>query len=413
MRISVKTLITILIISKGLFNPSYAQTNDSISKLLVNDLKQIFSQNNINGFSVAIVNQNGTLFESGFGYSNRKEKKKYTENTIQNIGSISKTFIGITLMKAQELGYFNLDDPINDFLPFKVINPYFPNIPITIRQLATHTSSIRDPSRYERNGYILKEENNGEAKVNRNFRSPKEMMTQSVFLKKILDNNGEWYKKNNFLKNKPGDKFEYSNIGAGLASLVLENAIGESFNILTKKYIFDPLGMSNTGWSFNEVDFSKHSILYSNVETELAFYKLITYPDGGLITSSSDLGKYLSELISGYNGIGSILNMKSYEELFGSNLNDKNHKERNENAYNDEYDMGVFMGLSHQGQIGHTGSDPGVTSFMFFNSKTKIGKILLVNTELNKDGINQLKVIWKKLEEFESKYEHESEIINN
>ena len=50
---------------------------------------------------------------------------------------------------------------------------------------------------------------------------------------------------------------------------------------------------------------------------------------------------------------------------------------------------------------------------MFFNSKTKIGKILLVNTELNKDGINQLKVIWKKLEEFESKYEHESEIINN
>ncbi len=89
------------------------------------------------------------------------------------------------------------------------------------------------------------------------------------------------------------------------------------------------------------------------------------------------------------------------------------HKERNENAYNDEHDMGVFMGLSHQGQIGHTGSDPGVTSLMFFNSKTKIGKILLVNTELNKDGINQLKVIWKKLEEFESKYEHESEIINN
>ena len=86
MRISVKSLITILIISKVLFNPSYAQTNDSISKLLVNDLKQIFSQNNINGFSVAIVNQNGTLFESGFGYSNRKENKKYTENTIQNIG---------------------------------------------------------------------------------------------------------------------------------------------------------------------------------------------------------------------------------------------------------------------------------------------------------------------------------------
>ena len=255
------TLIIIVIISNGLFYKSYTQENDSISKLLVNDLKQIYSQNHINGFSVAIVNQNGSLFEKGSGYSNRKENKKYTANTIQNIASISKTFIGITLMKAQELGYLNLNDPINDFLPFKVINPYFPNTPITIRQLATHTSSIRDPSRYEKNGYILKEENNGEAKVNRNFRSPNEMMNQSVFLKNILNKKGKWYKKNNFLKNNPGEIFEYSNIAAGLAALVIENAMGEPFNVLTKRYIFEPLGMSNTGWSFDEVDFNTKSFL--------------------------------------------------------------------------------------------------------------------------------------------------------
>ena len=145
-----KIFIIVVIILNGLFYQTYGRTNDSISKLLISDLEQIYTQNHINGFSVAIVNQNGTLFESGFGYSNRKENKKYTENTIQNIASVSKTFIGITLMKAQELGYLNLDDPINDFLPFKVINAYFPNTPITIRQLATHTSSIRDPSRYEK-----------------------------------------------------------------------------------------------------------------------------------------------------------------------------------------------------------------------------------------------------------------------
>ncbi len=71
-------------------------------------------------------------------------------------------------------------------------------VPITIRQLATHTSSIRDPSRYEKNGYVLKEENNREANVNRNFRSPDGMMTQTVFLKNILSIEGKWYKKNNF-----------------------------------------------------------------------------------------------------------------------------------------------------------------------------------------------------------------------
>lgn len=399
-----KIFIIVVIISNGLFYKSYAQANDSISKLLISDLEQIYNQNQINGFSIAIVNQNGTLFESGFGYSNRKENKKYTGNTIQNIASVSKTFIGITLMKAQELGYLNLDDPINDFLPFKVINEYFPNTPITIRQLATHTSSIKDPIRYQKNGYILKEENNGEAKVNKNFRSPNEMMTQTVFLKNILNKKGKWYKKNNFLKNKPGEIFEYSNIAAGLAALVLENAMGEPFNVLTKKYIFEPLEMSNSGWSFDEVDFSKHSILYSNIETELAFYQLITYPDGGLITSSSDLGKYLSELISGYNGNGRILKTESYEELFKPNLTDENHKERNDNTYNDEYNMGIFMGLSAQGQIGHTGGDPGVATFMFFNTKTKIGKILIVNTDIKKEGIKEFRDIWKKLEEYEIKY---------
>tara|TARA_R110002167_G_scaffold23281_4_gene82718 strand:- start:2159 stop:2353 length:195 start_codon:yes stop_codon:yes gene_type:complete len=49
--------------------------------------------------------------------------------------------------------------------------------------LATHTSSIKDPSRYEKNGYVLKEKNNGAAKVNGNFRSPDEMMAQHVFVK--------------------------------------------------------------------------------------------------------------------------------------------------------------------------------------------------------------------------------------
>lgn len=395
--------LIVLILLNVLLYPSYGQPNDSIIKKLNEELEQIYSQDHINGFSVAIVNQDGILFERGLGYSNRKGNKRYTENTVQNIASISKTFIGVALLKAQELGKLNLDDPINQYLPFKVMNPYFSNTPITIRQLATHTSSIKDPSRYEKNGYVLMEKNNGAAKVNSNFRSPDEMMVYDEFLKNILNKEGKWYKKNTFLKKEPGTLFEYSNIGAGLAAFVLENATGQSFNDFTKKYIFEPLDMSNSGWFIKEVDSSKHSRLYSNTETELAFYQLVNYPDGGLITSSNDLGKYLSELISGYNGNGKILTEGSYKKLFKPYLTDENFKERNESVYNDEYNMGVFMGISAQGQIGHTGGDPGVATYMFFNTKTKMGKILIVNTDLEKDGIKEFIDIWKKLEEYENK----------
>ena len=395
--------ILVFIILNVILCQSYGQENNSLSKKLTEELNQIYSQGYINGFSVAIVNQDSILYAKGFGYSNPKENTKYTENTIQNIASISKTFIGVALLKAQELGEINLDDPVNKYLPFKLINPYFPNTPITIRQLATHTSSIKDPSRYEKNGYILKEKNNGGTKVNGNFRSPDEMIALGVFLRNILSKEGKWYKKSNFLKNKPGEIFEYSNIAAGLAALVIENATSESFSEFTKTYIFKPLEMSHSGWFFSEVDFSKHSKLYSNKESELAFYQLVNYPDGGLITSSCDLGKYLTELIAGYSGNGKILTNESFKELFKPHLEDKNYKERNESVYNDEYNMGIFMGISAKGQIGHTGGDPGVVTHMFFNTQTKIGKILIVNTTLKKEGIKEFIDIWKKLEEYEIK----------
>jgi hypothetical protein len=129
----------------------------------------------------------------------------------------------------------------------------------------------------------------------------------------------------------------------------------------------------------------------------------VNYPDGGLITSSTDLGKYLTELIEGYNGNGKILNKQSYDELFRPQLTDIHYTERNKSPYSDEYNMGIFMGISASGQIGHTGGDPGIATHMFFNTKTKIGKLLIVNTELKKEGIKEFIDIWRKLEEYETK----------
>jgi len=395
--------LVILLFLRGFLFQSYCQTNDSIADQLTKELEQIAANGPIVGFSVAIVNKDGTLYENGFGFADKKAHIKYTDQSLQNIASISKTFIGVALLKAHELGKLKLDDPINDYLPFKVDNPHFPNTPITIRHLTTHTSSIKDPVRYEKNGYILKEKENGNAKINSNFRAPDEMMPHGDYLKKILSKDGAWYKKSTFLKKRPGKVFEYSNIGAGLAAYVLEQVTGESFPEFTKKYIFDPLKMSCSGWSFDAVDFSKHTKLYVDSDTELAFYTLVNYPDGGLITSSHDLAKYLTELIAGYSGNGKILSKESYSMLFKPQLTEENHKNRSDREYNDEYNMGIFMGMSSKGQIGHTGGDPSVVTHMFFNEKTKTGKILLVNTELYKDSVQEFISIWRALIAFEDK----------
>ena len=61
-----------------------------------------------------------------------------------------------------------------------------------------------------------------------------------------------------------------------------------------------------------------------------------------------------------------------------------------------------FIGHSGNGNIGHTGGDPGVSTLLFFNPKTSIGRLLIINTSLtNQEGVNQFYGIMDKLGEFE------------
>lgn len=368
------------------------------------------NKNYFNGLGVAIVDSSGFLYKKGFGFADVKSKKPYTENTLQPIASVSKTFIGLTLMKAQEKGLLNLDDPVNKYLPFKVRNPNYPDEDITIRQLATHTSSIIDTENYMGKSYVLKDEVDSTSikleNIPQGFNPSDTYITLSEFLENYLSTNGKWYNKNAFTTNKPSQFFEYTNVGATLGAYIIEIVSNKSYADFTTEYILKPLEMNNSGWNYRTVNFKNVSTLYSNLQTELPYYSLFTYPDGGFITNINDLGKYLTELIKGYSGNGTILTQKSYTELFKMQLTGENFTEKRDrtNPYDDEYNSGIFMGFTSFDNIGHTGGDPGVSSLMFFNPKNNIGRILFVNTDIqNQDGFNAYFGIMDKLDEYSSK----------
>ncbi|MEL6536940.1 MAG: serine hydrolase domain-containing protein [Bacteroidota bacterium] len=382
---------------------------EAYSDSLTMELTEIHKQGHINGFSVAIVNQNEVLFQAGIGYSNLNTKASYTENTIQNIGSVSKTFIGIALLKAQEMGKLSLDDPINKHLPFQVYNPNYPSEDITIRHLATHTSTILDTDYYNEKSYILKEDievPDSIMAMSEEFNAPTSTMPLVSFLEKLLSDKSEWYDEQGFLQNKPGELYEYINVGAALAAAIIEIVTGESYNEFATKHILQPLHMSSSSWSFDEVDMTKHSTLYARPTIELPFYSLITYPDGGLKTSISDMANYLSELIKGYYGNGTILHSASYSELFRAQLTSEHIPDQDEagDPYDDEYNTGIFMGFTPKGYVGHTGGDPGIATFMFFNPKSKTGKVMMINTSVRGSaGVKEFYDIWYTLDDYENK----------
>ncbi len=379
--------------------------NQPIKDSLTLEIENL-NKNYFNGLAVAIVDSTGILYKKGIGFADVKSNKPYTINTVQPIASVSKTFIGIALLKAQEKGLLNLDDPINKYLPFKVTNPNFKNESITVRQLSTHTSSIVDTENYMGRAYVLNDKIDSTLikieNIPQSFNPNDTKIPLSQFLENYLPEKGKWYEKDAFTKNKPGQLFEYTNVGASLAAYIIEIVSNQSYAEFTTEYILKPLKMNNSGWSYDVINFDKVSRLYSSPKIEVPYYSLITYPDGGFLTSVSDLGKYLNELIKGYLGNGTLLSNDNYKELFKRQLKAENFTERNANhPYKDEYNIGIFMGFSGTGNIGHTGGDPGVSSLMFFNPEDKIGRILLVNTNIeNQEGINAYYGIFNKLEEY-------------
>ena len=394
-------------ITKNQYFEKYQLTRDSLTK----ELDSIAKQDLINGFGVAIVNDHEVLYTNGFGYADRENQIKYSEHTVQHIASVSKTLIGIALMKAQEMGYLLLDDPIQKYLPFNVIHPIYPKDTITIRQLATHTSGINDGENYLNNAWIILPQQNLK-NINTHYpyqrlNSPDKNMPMEDYLKHYLTKDGKFYQSENFIPHRPGARYNYSNIGATLAALIIQRATNISFDNFTQEYILNPLNMDSSGWSFEDIEKSKHSKLYRADNSAIPFYTAITYPDGMLISSSSDMAKFLVELIKGYSGEGTLLEQNSYKEFFKEQLNNKHFDkdQRNPNhPYDGDYSPAIFIGHSALGYVGHSGGDAGVGTWLYFNKEKKTGRFIVKNTD-NSDNDNRAKelqyyAIWDKMNEY-------------
>ena len=381
---------------------SIQSLNSQIDAKKLNDNLKSFSKTTmLPGFSITILKNDSLAFQNTYGYSNKLTKKAYTTETIQPIGSISKTFIGFSIMKGIDLGYFTLETNINTILPFKIQNPNFPNATITIKDLVTHTSSLIDNETVYMSLYSLSE---------------KPTMELSIFLKEYYTSEGKLYSKSNFGTFEPGKSYSYSNIASSLAAYLIELKSGMKFNEFTKKYIFDSLKMNNSHWFFDNSKSENYSNLYEinntnvpylktmlNNDNSVKTYSCVTYPDGSLKTSTLDLTKYTLEMIKGFNGKSNLLSKESYKMLFQKQFSEANMPQ---NMDLKEPNRAVFWCYNKKGRLMHTGSDIGVTAFLSIDPATKISRIIMINAALdgedNIKAVEDFKKIISEIEKFEN-----------
>jgi len=368
-----------------------AKTNDSFTSKQVLDtldmkLTGIAKESGSIGFGVALLNKDEVLFQKGYGLANIELKIPFTEQTVMPIASITKTLAGVSIMKAVELGKLSLDDPINNYLDFNIQNPNHPNKDILIRHLATHTSSLNYTKWYE-HSYILAEKApeyylKYKGKLRKEWKKRTERYNANVdmamdeFVKSIYSKGGRWYAEDNYLKEAPGTKFLYCNENAALAALVLEKATGIPYKDFVKQYITTPLDMNQSSWALANYSVEEKGKLYED-GNPIPDYHLITYPDGGFITSLSDFTTYFHNIIKGHYGESNILTPESYKTMTRVHFSDK------------DQGTGVFWEIAN-GMIGHNGGDPGVNTFAFFEDESSYGYILFFKDGFSMSLINTM-----------------------
>jgi CubicO group peptidase (beta-lactamase class C family) len=348
-------------------------------------------RSHIPGLAAAVITGGEVAWSNGYGWADIDRRVEMTPDALQNIGSISKTFVGTAVMQLKEMGALRLDDEVDRYLDFSVRNPNHPDSPITFLHLMTHRSSIADGPAYAR-GYVC-----GDSPI-----------SLEEWIRGYFAPDGEFFDATeNFHAWAPDERFEYNNVAFGLLAYLVEVISETSFDEYCRNMLFEPLAMNDTSWHLRNIDLARHAVPYSfasngdfrwpawaGSEQGLAsgegvppvsngfaancLYNHPNFPDGFLRTSVHQLARYqIAYLAGGSLGGERILSDVSIRDMLLSG--------RAAAGPSDSQAVQGLVWASHElsnGERvwGHPGEDPGIETLFDFHPSSGRGVIVFANT---------------------------------
>jgi CubicO group peptidase (beta-lactamase class C family) len=196
-------------------SPVHGFSQTSANERLAERIDLYLTQSVENGFAgaVLVAADDAVVLSKGYGLANRETGTAVTPATVFNIGSVTKPFTAAAIMKLVEQGKLETSDTLRSI---------FEHAPedkrdITIHQLLTHTAGIAGDTggfRYDR-------------------------ATRGEFLELFFATP---------LARKPGGPYEYANAGYTVLAAIIETVSGQSYEAFLRTNLFEPAGMSRTGY---------------------------------------------------------------------------------------------------------------------------------------------------------------------
>ncbi|RUV40492.1 class A beta-lactamase-related serine hydrolase [Mesorhizobium sp. M1A.T.Ca.IN.004.03.1.1] len=347
----------------------------------------------IPGLSLAIIDQGSLVYTAGFGLADIALGRAMTPQTLLNIGSITKTITCTAVMQMYEQEKLELDVPIDQYLPFTVRNPAFSDRPITTRQLLTHTSSIADSPLFWSN-----------------YGCGDPQATLRDWLQQYFTTGGSFFDpKRNFNAWAPGSMYQYCNVTYGLLGLIVERLSDMSYPDYCREHIFAPLGMTDARFLLEGMPREKHATLYDYVDdgdvTKVqmidpewsapagqkkmhvphCLYSYVTLSDGLARTTASELARFL--MVYMQDGVMEgkrILRAETIKKVLSDQYVQSMPCSKQIQGLTWYQNDGIkpYAGTARRsmhGVWGHSGSDPGVSTYMGFRPTDGRGVVLLAN----------------------------------
>ncbi|OYU15933.1 MAG: serine hydrolase [Alphaproteobacteria bacterium PA4] len=203
------------------------------------------------GLVVVVADRQGVLRAEALGQASIVPPRALMPDTPLRVASISKAVVAIAVMRLVEQRRLDLDSDVSRSLGWRLRNPAAPDVPLTLRQLLSHTSGIVDGPGY-------------------NF-------PLGVALRDELPT--RWAA-------APGARFEYANLNYGIIATVMEAATGERFDRLMTRLVLAPLRLdAGYNWSgASDAAIAGAATLYRTGRDESDWH-----PDGAWVAQVDDL----------------------------------------------------------------------------------------------------------------------------
>lgn len=358
MNVRIRNLTFLILVFSTSFLASGQPSNFDNQKVS-DDIKRLIEKTNSIGTSVIITNRDSIIYHGQFGKADIENNMPVTDETLFGLGSITKTFTALGILKLVEKGKLKLNDKVFDLAPeLPITNKWEKDYPVRIFHLLEHTSGFDELHPKDR---AIPVDNDDFSLLS-----------------------GITYAKNSVITRwEPGSRFAYSNVGYLVVGYIIEKISGKSFNDFMKTEVLIDLKMNQSAIKYDDINHSLLAKSYSSNKKALPFKYVFTRPTASLYSSANDMSKFLIMLLnSGKIEDREFLSAKSYNDF------ETHHSiklfENTENGYR----LGIFPRF-YKGikWYGHGGS------FNQYNSEFEYCHDLQIGVFVVSNGPNATKTV--------------------